>query len=133
MGLEKYRAYRENHQDDGLEVLSLLGKSFSPDFFNRNTIQVWDVSSTAAISVEKWKGATLTDRTLHEVTIVNNSNSPKKITFNRTYLLPDEEDFSDQSITLGAQGSAHFYATAVLEAGNLFFIMRKGSQDNRKL
>lgn len=132
MGLEKYRAYRENHQDDGLQKLSMLGKDFFPDFFNRNTIQIWDVSSVAASLINKWKGATLTERTLHEITIVNNSNASKNITFNSTYLLPDEDSLENQVITLGPQGSAHFYATATLSEGNLFLTLRKGSQDDRR-
>jgi hypothetical protein len=41
-----------------------------PDFFNRNTIQVWDVSSVSSVQVRKWKGITLNDRSLHEITIV---------------------------------------------------------------
>jgi hypothetical protein len=31
---------------------------FVPDFYNRNTIQVWDVSSVASVEVRKWKGVT---------------------------------------------------------------------------
>jgi hypothetical protein len=54
------------------------------DFYNRNTIQVWDVSSVASVEVRKWKGVTLEDRSLHEITIVNNNNT-KAIKFSSIY------------------------------------------------
>mgnify|MGYP000061522069 CR=1 len=133
MGLGKYRAYKDAFQDDGLEKLFVLGENFTPDFYNRNTIQVWDVSSIAKTTVSKWKGVTLTDRTLHEITIVNNSNSEKLITFASSYLLPDADVIENLVVTIGPQGTAHFYATAVLNEGNLFFTLRRGSQDDRKL
>lgn len=133
MGLGKYRVYKEKTQDDGLEVFENLVATFSPDFYNRHTIQVWDISATAEVIIDKWKGATLTDRTLHEITIVNNSNSAKKATFNSIYILADSQETVINAVTLGAKGSAHFYATASLVNGNLLLTLRKGSQDNRKL
>lgn len=131
MGLGKYRAYKDNFQDDGLELRETMKADFIPDFFNRNTIQVWDVSSVAHSEVRKWKGVTLDDRSLHELTIVNNSNFSKKINFASSYSFPDESSDNEQEIAIGPQGSAHFYCTASLVDGNLIFTMRKGSQDKR--
>lgn len=129
----KYRAYKDRIQDDGREVFASLTKNFSPDFYNRNTIQLWDISAISEVNIEKWVGATLTDRTVHEITIVNNSNSTRNVTFVGTYLLPDNAEEQINSIAIGAQGTAYFYATAGLVNGNLFLTLRTGSQDNRKI
>jgi hypothetical protein len=133
MGLGKYRPYKENFQDDGLEVRSNMTTGFTPDFYNRNTIQLWDVSAVPSSVVSKWKGITLEDRSLHEITIVNNNNAPKKITFSNSYIFPDSEEVNEQEVNIGPQGSAHFYCTAALKSGNLFFTLRKGSQDKRNI
>lgn len=133
MGLGKYRKYEDNFQDDGLEILSTVQQSYTPDFFNRNTIQVWDISSIAEATINKWKGVTLTDRSVHEITIVNNNNASKKVTFSNSYSLPDNSGDDEQSVFIGPQGSAHFYATAILKNGNLIFVLRKGSQDKRNV
>lgn len=133
MGLNKYRKYKDNFQDDGLEVRVNVQESFVPDFHNRNTIQVWDVSAVAAAAINKWKGVTLEDRSVHEITIVNNNNAVKKIDFSNSYSLPDNTNEDEQSVSIGAQGAAHFYATALLRDGNLIFVLRTGSQDKRNL
>jgi hypothetical protein len=49
---------------------------FVPDFYNRNTIQVCEFSGF--VEVRKWKGVTLEDRSLHEITIVNNNNTARQ-------------------------------------------------------
>jgi hypothetical protein len=52
MGLGKYRPYKDEFHDEGYEkqYLQILYR-----FYNRNTIQVWDVSSVASVEVRKWK------------------------------------------------------------------------------
>jgi hypothetical protein len=72
MGLGKYRPYKDEFHDEGYE--KKVPADFVPDY-NRNTIQVWDVSSVASVEVRKWK-VTLED--LHEITIVNNNNTAIK-------------------------------------------------------
>lgn len=131
MGLGKYRAYKDNFHDDGLEVRSTVQADFTPDFFNRNTIQLWDVSSVLNPEIRKWKGATLDDRSLHELTIVNNSNTTKRLNFANSYSFPDSFTENEKEVIIGPQGSAHFYCTASLVDGNLIFTLRKGSQDKR--
>jgi hypothetical protein len=42
----------------------------------------------ASVEVRKWKGVTLEDRSLHEITIVNNNNTAKAIKFSSIYSLP---------------------------------------------
>ena len=133
MGLTKYRSYKDRVIDDGLEKLEIIGEEFEPDFNNRHTIQVWDVSSADAPLIKKWKGVTLTKRTNHEITIVNNSNSEKEVRFTLNYQLTDEEFVDDSKIVIGPHGSAYFYCTAILEDNNLVFHMRTGSQDKRNL
>ena len=136
MGLNGYRNYRESYKDDGLQKLEVLQEDFQPDFNNRNTIQVWDASNHSVIQVAKWIGTTLTERTLHEITIVNNSNVEKELRFSRNYLLSDETtvDVNGQpNVTIGPMGTAYFYCTAILVNGNLELEMRTGSQDDRKL
>lgn len=133
MGLNKYRSYKDRFIDDGEEMLVIVEKDFTPDFKNRNTIQLWDVSAVDNPTVNKWKGTTLSERTLHEITIVNNSNTEKIISFTSNYELTDEEFISDLDIRIGANGTAYFYCTAVLDNNNLVFNMRTGSQDMRKL
>lgn len=130
---EKYRGYKDRVEDDGREAYKSLGKQFFPDFYNRNTIQLWDVSAVALSTIERWVGATLADRSLHEVTIVNNSNNAKKITFANIYSLLDETEGETNVVNIGPQGSAHFYCTSFTKGGNLFLAFRTGSQDNRKL
>lgn len=135
MGLNGYRNYREAYKDDGLEKLEILQAQFSPDFNNRNTIQVWDASNHDAITILKWIGSTLSDRTMHEITIVNNSNVQKEISFAQNYLLSDETtvDINDRpNVVIGPMGTAYFYCTAIMANGNLELEMRTGSQDDRK-
>jgi hypothetical protein len=86
----------------------------------------------ASVEVRKWKGVTLEDRSLHEITIVNNNNTAKAIKFSSIYSLPDSDSI-DEEVLLGPQGSAHFYCTASLVENNLVFTMRKGSQDKRNV
>lgn len=133
MGLNKYRVYKDRVIDDGEEIFAVVETDFSPDFKNRNTIQLWDVSATAHPTINKWKGTTLTERTLHEITIVNNSNTEKLISFTSNYELADEEFINDLDIKIGANGTAYFYCTAILDNNNLVFNMRTGSQDKRKV
>ena len=75
MGLEKYTPYKSCNDDQGREISTTLSGAFSPDFFNTNTIQLWDVSATAEAEIIKWIGTTLADNSVHEITIVNNANS----------------------------------------------------------
>jgi hypothetical protein len=134
MGLEnKYRSYKDKYIDDGRENLEILEGAFTPDFFNRDTIQIWDVSAADAPVVNKWIGSTLTDRTSHEISIVNNSGAKKTISFDVSYHLIDEVFNESTSIEIGPNGTAYFYCTAILDNGNLVFSMRTGSQDDRKI
>jgi hypothetical protein len=57
MGLGKYRPYKDEFHDEDYEKSNSTCR-FCTDFYNRNTIQVWDVSSVASV-VRKWKGVTL--------------------------------------------------------------------------
>jgi Zn ribbon nucleic-acid-binding protein len=49
MGLGKYRPYKDEFHDEGYEKRVTVPADFVPDFYNRNTIQVWDVSSVASV------------------------------------------------------------------------------------
>jgi len=135
MALKGYRAYRDNYTDNGIEVSEVLGSEFTPDFQNRHTMQIWDAGAQSNISVKKWVGNTLINRSLHDIYIVNNSNVETLVYFSRDYLLIDEEEFDaqgSQTILIKANGTAHFYCTAILEQNNLRFEMRTGSQDDKK-
>lgn len=133
MGLEKYRQYKDNFLDDGLEISVSMTPEFVPDFFNRNTIQVWNVGAIAASEVKKWVGNTLTERTSHEISIVNNSNATKEIKFASLYSFPDDVSADGHTVTIGPNGTAYFYATAIFSKGNLVMVLRTGSQDDRKI
>jgi len=133
MGLTKYRQFKDRVLDDGIEILEIIGEEFEPDFKNRHTIQVWDVSASSTPLIKKWKGVTLTKRTQHEITIVNNSNTAKEVRFTLNYTLTDENFIDESKILIGPHGTAYFYCTAILEDNNLVFHMRTGSQDKRNL
>jgi len=133
MGLNKYRSYKDRLIDDGEDIMVIVEKDFKPDFKNRHTIQLWDITSVEDPTVSKWIGSTLTDRTLHEITIVNNSNTEKILTFSTNYVLADEEFVNGLDLKIGPQGTAYFYCTATMNRNNLVFNMRTGSQDDRKL
>jgi hypothetical protein len=135
MALDGYRAFRDNYIDNGTEVLEILTEEFSPDFYNRDTSQVWDVSNYSEVAIKLWKGNTLTNRTLHEITIVNNSGNDTTVSFSKNYLLVDEEIFALNDlnkIVIPPAKSAYFYCTALLYKGVLIFDMRTGTQDTRK-
>ena len=134
MALKGYRAYRNVYYDNGIEISDILQTEYSPDFHNRHTMQLWDASVNRNININKWVGTTLENRSLHEIYIVNNSNEPTTISFSSDYILKDEDtyDSSNRSlITIGANGTAFFYCTALLD-NNLVFEMRTGSQDDKK-
>ena len=133
MGLTKYRQYKDRVIDDGIELLEIVGETFEPNFKNRHTIQVWDVSAAAAPVIQKWLGVTLTNRTQHEITIVNNSNAIKEVGFTLNYKLTDEEPTENSTISIGPHGTAYFYCTAIMNDNNLILHMRTGSQDKRNL
>jgi len=136
MGLHGYRAFRDTYHDNGVEISDILQTDYEPDFRNRHTIQLWDAGVYNNINIKKWKGTTLANRSLHEIYIVNNSNASTLITFSTDYRLEDEESFDIsgfQTITIGANGTAYFYCTAVLDNNNLVFEMRTGSQDNKNI
>jgi hypothetical protein len=48
MGLGKYRPYKDEFHDEGYEKSNSTCR-FCTGFYNRNTIQVWDVSSVASV------------------------------------------------------------------------------------
>jgi hypothetical protein len=50
----------------------------------------------ASVEVRKWKGVTLEDRSLHEITIVNNNNTAIK--FSSIYSLPDSDSIDEQEV-----------------------------------
>lgn len=131
-----YRAERDHYVDEGREVLEITVPPFSPNFYNRNTIQIWDVSNYSTVDIIKWQGTTLKDRSLHEITLVNNSGENREIKFLTSYTLPDEDTVgidNATTITIGPNGSAHFYCSAVFVDGNLELSLRTGSQDDRKI
>jgi hypothetical protein len=131
---DKYRPYKDALYDEGLEIYATLQQSFSPDFHNRHTIQSWNISSVPAVTIAKWVGATLNDRSLHEITIVNNSNAYKAVNFSASnYVLPDNDDIENTTVNIGPNGTAYFYATASLIDGNLMMTLRRGSLDKRNL
>ena len=134
MGLNGYRAFRDTYIDNGVEVLEILEGEFSPDFRNRDTSQVWDVSNHSDVMIESWKGVTLTERTLHELTIVNNGGTDCVVSFSKNYVLVDEENANLSElnkITIQPTKTAYFYATAILYKGLLTLELRTGSQDSR--
>lgn len=130
-----YRTYRDNYIDEGKEALVILPESFKPDFLLRNTSQVWDASNYASYTLDKWVGATLIERSLHEITIVNNSNSDTVIDVSSSYTIADEPATDASAIpriVIPAGKAAYFYCAAILRDNNLLFEMRTGSQDTRK-
>jgi hypothetical protein len=132
MGLEKYTPYKSCSEDTGREFSATITGAFSPDFFNTNTIQLWDVSATANAEIIKWVGTTLADNSVHEITIVNNSNLARPVIFDGIYYLPDEPvDFGNE-ILLEPGDVAHYYAAATKKNGNLRLTLRTGSQTKRK-
>lgn len=136
MGLKGYRTYRDNYLDEGSDNLEILTNNFSPDFFSRHTKQVWDVSNVEHVNIEKWKGVTLKNRSLHEIYIVNNSNKEVTLSFTYDYYLADDIDVdvnNKPSIKIGPNGTAYYYCTAILDRNNLILDMRVGTQDDRKI
>ena len=136
MALDGYRAYRDTYVDNGITPpVEILGEKFSPDFYNRDSCQVWDVSNYEEVSVGLWKGNTLNQNSLHVVTIVNNSNHDTEVNFSKNYLLVDEEiaEAADLNrIVIPPTKTAYFYCTGILYKGVMVFKMRTGSQDSRK-
>ena len=135
MALNGYRAFRDTYIDNGVEALEVLHDEHAPDFYNRDSAQVWDVSNSPETDIKLWKGNTLTVRTLHELTIVNNSGEDRTVKFSRNYLLVDEENANVEDINkivIPPNKSAYFYGTAILYKGVLIFEFRTGSQDSRK-
>lgn len=135
--LANYRKYSDQYVDPGHSLTAILDTvtPFKPDFYSRNTMQIWDVSNALTYLIAIWVGATLKNRTIHEIFIVNNSNTDSKVTFSDNYLLVDEEEglpTHQQITTVPKNSTAHYYCTAVLEKGNLYLHLRIGSQDNRK-
>ena len=131
---EAYKDYYRSYQDDGYEVVkSLPSGDYSPDFWSRNTIQTWDISNSSGINIVRWNGTTLVDSSLHTLTIVNSGTTEKEVKFSGEYLFPDESFPGDQNIKIGPGGSAFFYCTALYQSGALNFVLRKGSQDDRKI
>ena len=136
MGLKGYRAYRDVYYDNGIELSDVLQAEYSPDFHNRHTIQLWDVGAQHNVNINKWVGTTSQNRSLHEIYIVNNSNTPANVSFSSDYVLEDEEVYNSvgrNSIVIGANGTAYFYCTGILDNNNLKFDMRTGSQDDKKV
>ena len=131
-----YRVKKDFYIDEGKQVSEVVEGTFTPDFYNRDTIQVWDVSGSADINIRRWIGATLKENSLHEITIVNNSLIAKEVVFLPSYYLEDDVSYKADGksfIVLGPNGSAHFYATAIFHKKNLELVMRIGSQDDRRV
>ena len=130
-----YRVRRDLYLDEGLQARVRMSDNFTPDFYSRDTIQIWDISGNNSAAVRRWVGATLKENSLHGITIVNNGIVDKQIVFDSSYYLEDETDYMPDGkafIVLGPGGSAHFYATGIFYKKNLQLIMRKGSQDDRR-
>lgn len=131
---EAYKDYYRTYQDDGYEVvISLPSGNYTPDFWGRNTIQTWDISAATTVDILRWAGSTLAESSLHTLTIVNNGIAEKTVKFPGEYLFPDESFSGDQEVKIGPGGSAFFYCTALYQGGALLFVLRKGSQDDRKV
>lgn len=131
---EATKEYYRSFQDDGHEVvITIPSGDFAPDFYSRNTIQTWDISNSDGIQVLRWSGTTLVESSIHTVTIVNGGTVAKKIEFSGEYAFPDEASPDLAEIEIGPGGSAFFYCTAVYQSGALLFVLRKGSQDDRKI
>ena len=100
-------------------------------------MQLWNTGGFSNININKRKGNTLVNRSLHEIYIVNNSSSAVIVTFDVNYRLLDDELFDDntgkQFIIIAPSGTAFFYSTGILDKNNLFLELRTGSQDDRKL
>lgn len=129
----KYKSYKREFNDLGLEKLvTLPGGTYLPDFENRNTIQLWDITNSDNHTIMSWVGTTLIDRSLHEIKIVNGSASSKDMNFSVAYDMIDEVFAGERVITIGPGGTAHFYCTGIHKDGTLVLSMRTGSQDKRK-
>jgi hypothetical protein len=86
----------------------------------------------ASVEVRKWKGVTLEDRSLHEITIVNNNNTAKAIKFSSIYSLPDSDSIDEQEVLWVLKDLRTSTAASLVE-NNLVFTMRKRSQDKRNV
>ena len=137
MGLENgYKSFKDIYQDNGEEITVIIPDTpYNPDFRARNTIQTWNVTNSPdQLSVEEWVGNTLVDRSLHELTIVNNSGINKRITFDAHYFFNDEDGCATGSIIeIGAGGTAYFIGTGNYREGNLVLVLSTGTQDDRKI
>jgi hypothetical protein len=132
MGLAKYTSFKSCGSEDAREHSALITGAFSPDFFNTNTIQLWDVSSADKPEIIKWVGSTLADNSLHDIHIVNNGSVEKSIRIDGVYYLPDEPVDFGNILKLGAGEVAHFYGAATKKDGNIRLTLRTGSQTKRK-
>ena len=144
-----YRTYRNDYVDNGEEFTTTVTNEFLPDFKSRHTIQVWNASADNNVrysTVERWVGETLIERSLHDITVVNNGAVPKTLFFHPLYKFIDEQQplpLLDNPMTppvelleyfqvqIPAHTTAHFYASAIFEDQNLILVMRGGSQDTR--
>lgn len=143
MALKGYRTYKNHYVDNGEKFsTNITGTTFIPEFKNVNTIQVWDVLNPSGnIVVNRWVADTLTDRSLHEITIHNATSEVTKIEFASSYVLEDETDDFDPAksanvtdvILIPPGKRAYFYATGInstLEetSNNIRLSMRTGSK-----
>jgi len=137
MGLDNgYKPYKDTYQDNGEEFTVKPAETpFSPDFRARNTIQKWDIiNSPADIDVAAWVGTTLISRSLHEITIVNNSGIKKTLTFGSSYDMPEFQGCTEGTkVEIGAGGTAYFIGTGIGVEENLKLALRTGSLDDRKI
>lgn len=155
MGLNGYRSFKQTYIDSGEEVggdSNVVGKEHAPDFRSRNTVQFWNLVPTAEndktdtgviiFEIKDPKSASLVDRTVHEISVRNSTVNPIEVRFAKIYVLVDEDEIFDpavakelnyESIAIGPNGTAYFYATAIAQEGMLKLHLRTGSQDARNL
>lgn len=162
MGLEGYRSFKQHYIDVGENVeKDILEQVVSPNFYNGNTVQLWnfvpgaiqpeedgvpadgtEIIVNTAFYVD-WSGDTVQDRTVHEISMKNASGSADiTVRFSARYVLEDDVEGFDvssplaklyQEITIGPKGTAYFYGTALNHKGDIMMILRKGTQDDRNV
>lgn len=131
MGLGIYLDNLSEYEDTGEEVKEFIQYDLAPDFKSRSTIQTWILTNTD-INILKWEGETLVDDSAHEIYISNGIPVEAKVTFSQNYNLMDEGTI-DGIIRLAPGETAHFYATGLPRHKTTVAILRKGSQDTRKI
>lgn len=146
MGLKGYRTYKEHYVDQGEDISgeegTITAATYTPRFKNVNTKQFWEVTSTSPkVIINRWLGDELSDRSLHEIVILNSNVDAVRLEFSKGYTLVDETpDFVPDTssgaldyIDIPAGKRVHFYGSAVNittggTTGSFVLELRTGSQ-----